>query len=257
MKKNALIGIAVLFTIILAVSYFAAGSLNKLVKSAIEVYGSEATGTTVAVGGVEIKLDTGEGSIDDLQVGNVSGFADKNIFKLSNITVKLDTDTLMENPIVLKELAIRAPAVFYEINSDGVSNVDVLKKRLAAGGGGDDEPAGAGEPFKMVIKKLIVEGGSASVRIAALGGREQSVKLPTITLTDVGKKSGGATASEVAQLLSSELVKGTNKAVTSLGVDKYLGKSADMLKQGASGLGEAAGEAAGKAGGAIKGILGK
>jgi len=251
MKKNALIGIAVLFTIILAVSYFATASLNDLVKTAIEYYGSEATQTTVSVGKVDIKLDDGAGSIDDLNVGNPLGFKERNIFKLSNISVALDTETLLENPVVIKELTVRAPTVFYEINGDGVSNVDILKKNLGSGGG--EESAGGGEPFKMIIKKLVVDNGRASVRIAALGDKEQSVKLPTITLTDVGKKSGGATAAEVAQLLSSEIVKNTNKSVASLGVDKYLGKSADMLKQGASGLGEAAG----KAGSAVKGILGK
>ena len=253
MKKFALIGIAALFTVILVISYFATASLNDLVKAAIEYYGSEATQTTVSVGKVNIKLEDGAGSIDDLNVGNVAGFKDRNVFKLSNISVALDTDTLLDNPVVIKELTVRAPTVFYEIDKAGNSNVDVLKKNLAAGGGSAEESAAGEEPFKMIIKKLVVEGGRASVRIAALGDKEQSVKLPTITLTDVGKKSGGATAAEVAQLLSSELLKNTNKSVASLGVDKYLGKSADMLKQGASGLGEAAG----KASSAVKGVLGK
>ena len=249
MKKNALIGIAVLFTIILAVSYFAAGSLNKLVKGAIEVYGSDATGTQVSVGKVKMTLETGEGSVDDLQVVNIPGFTDKDIFRLSNISVKLDTDTLMDNPVVLDELTIRAPTIYYEINGSGISNVDTMKKNL----GQDGESSSGNEEFKMVIRKLVIEEGRASVRIAALGNKEQSVKLPSIQLTDVGKKSGGATAAEIASLLSDKLLNNASSSVASLGVDKYLGKSADAIKQGASGLGEAAG----KAGSSVKGILGK
>lgn len=249
MKKNALIGIAVLFTLILGVSYFAAGSLNKLVKGAIEVYGSDASGSRVIVGNVKITLETGEGVVTDLQVRNPAGFTDRDIFKLSNISIKLDTDSLMDNPVVIDELKIRAPTIYYEIDGSGTSNVDVVKKHLSSGASGGS----SNDEFKMVIRKLVVEEGRASVKIAALGGQEQSVKLPSIQLTDVGKKSGGATAAEVARLLSSELLKNTNKSVASLGVDKYLGKPADMLKQSASGLGDAAG----KAGSAVKGILGK
>lgn len=226
MKKNALIGIAILFTIILAVSYFATGSLNRMVKGAIEVYGSEASGTQVSVGKVEITLATGEGIVDDLQVRNAAGFTDRDIFRLGRIVIKLDTDTLMDNPVVLDELTVRAPTVHYEIDDSGSSNLDVLRKNLSAGGSGKNAD---NDEFRMIIRKLIMEDGRASVRIAALGEREQSVRLPSVQLTDVGKKSGGATAAEVASLLSRELVKNTNASVATLGVEQYLGKSADLL----------------------------
>ena len=116
----------------------------------------------------------------------------------------------------------------------------------------------------MIIRKLLVEGGKAKVRIAALGDAQQTITLPKIQLTDVGKKSGGATAVEVAQILSSKLLGNVKSSVTKLGVDKYLGKSADMFKKGAldkagqvgSGVGAAASGAAEKVGGAVKGLLG-
>jgi hypothetical protein len=116
----------------------------------------------------------------------------------------------------------------------------------------------------MIIRKLVIEGGKAKVRIAALGDAQQTVNLPTIKLTDVGKKSGGATAAEVAQVLSSKLLGNVKSSVATLGVGKYLGKSADMFKDGVldtvgqvgSGVGGAASGAAKKVSGAIKGLLG-
>jgi len=113
----------------------------------------------------------------------------------------------------------------------------------------------------MIIRKLVVEGSKAKVRIAALGHAEQTVNLPRIQLTDIGKKSGGATAAEVAQLLSGKLLGNVKGSVAKLGVGKYLGKSADMFKSGAAGtvggIGSAVGGAAGAASGAVKGLFGK
>ena len=141
----------------------------------------------------------------------------------------------------------------------------MLKKNLGAGsGGGEAASSDGGEELKLIIRKLVVEGTSAKVRIAALGDLEQTVKLPRIQLNDIGKKSGGATAAEVAQILSSKLLGNVKGAVGTLGVDKYLGKSADLFKGSldkvgdvGGGIGGAAGDVGGKVGGAVKGLFGK
>ena len=180
------------------------------------------------------------------------------------ISTKIDITTLNQNPIVIDEIIINAPAVVYEINKSGTSNVEVLKSNLAQSAGSSTDSGSGGDELKMIIRKLVVEGGKAKVRIAALGDAQQTVNLPKIQLTDVGKKSGGASAAEVAQALSSKLLGNVKSSVASLGVGKYLGKSADMFKNGVlekagqvgSGVSDAASGAANKVGGAVKGLLG-
>jgi len=262
--KKVLIGVVGLLVIIIAVSVYVLSSLDGIVKRAIETYGSEATKTQVSVADVKIKVKSGEGAIHGLSVGNPKGFSDPNIFKLGMISAKINTDTVMKNPIIIDEVVIRSPAIFYEINKSGVSNVDVLKKNLGQTGGGSGSTGkdGGGKQMKMIIHKLVVEGGKAQVRIAALGNKVQNVDIPRIRLTDVGKKSGGATAAEVARILGKHLVKNVKGSVATLGVRRYLGKSADMFKQGAlgkvgGGLGGAVGGATGNVGGALKDLLGK
>jgi len=158
-----------------------------------------------------------------------------------------------------------------QINKSGVSNIDVLRKNLAGAGGasGSTDKGDQGEPLKMIIRKLVIKDGKASVRIAALGGMVQHVNIPRIHLIDVGRKSGGATAAEVAKILGKHLVKGVKGSVAKLGVHQYLGKSADLFKKGALGkigkiggglggaVGGVAGSVGGKVGGALKGLLGK
>jgi len=255
-----MIGVAALAVIAVGMLMFVWSNLDGIVKKSIQSFGSEATKTEVSVADVKLKLDAGQATIKGLKVGNPAGFTDANIFELGDISTKIDISTINQNPIVIDEIIISAPVVFYEINKSGVSNVDILKKNLA-GGGSSTGSSGESGALKMIIRKLVVEGSKAKVRIAALGHAEQTVNLPRIQLTDIGKKSGGATAAEVAQLLSGKLLGNVKGSVAKLGVGKYLGKSADMFKSGAAGavggIGNTVGGAAGAASGAVKGLFGK
>jgi len=242
---------------------FVLSNLDNLVKEAIETYGSEATGTSVTVYDVKIALKSGESRINSLRVSNPRRFSDLNMFELGLINMKIDPATLNQNPIVIDEIIISAPSVVYEINKSGVSNIDVLKKNLAQSANSAANNGG-GDELKIIIRKLIIEESTAKVRIAALGDAQQTVTFPKIQLADVGEKNGGATAAEVAQVLFSKLLGNVNSSVAGLGVDKYLGKSADMFKndalnkagQAGSDAGAAVSDAAKKAGGAFKGLLG-
>ncbi|HKI61996.1 MAG TPA: hypothetical protein VKA31_06860 [Mariprofundaceae bacterium] len=259
--KKVLIGVAAVLVVIVGGLIYVFSSLDSIVKDAIQTYGSQATKTTVSVDSVKITLKSGEGAIAGLNVGNAKGFTDPNIFQLGLISTKIDTSTVTENPVVIDELVIRDPAVFYEINSAGLSNIDALKKNLGLSGkqgSTAEEKEESGEAVKMIIRKLVVEGGKAKVLIAALGGKEQTVTLPAIRLTDIGKKSGGATAMEVAQILSNAMLKNVKGSVAKIGVNQYLGKSADAFKKGAMDkIGGTTGGSPADMGGALKGLLGK
>ncbi len=258
--KKLLVGLAALVVIVVAVMLFVWSNLDHIVKSAIQTYGSEATKTAVRVDTVKVDLRDGKATISGLTVANPPGFTDPNIFELGSISTKVDIASLNKNPIIIDEIHVNAPSVVYEIDKAGVANTDVLKKNLGAGGGGKEqaESNGAkGEGLKMIIRKLVVEGSSAKVRIAALS-KDQTVKLPPIVMTDIGKKSGGATPAEVAKQVSDKMLANVKSAVTKIGVGQYLGKSADAVKsQMEEQLGGTTGGAAEKAGEALKGLFGK
>lgn len=250
--RKILTGIGILVVVIAVAFFFVWKNLDSIVKTAIETYGSEATQTAVHVRSVKLDLKDGRATITGLSVANPKGFTDPDIFKLGVISTKVDTSTINKNPIVIDEIHIGAPSVVYEINKAGVSNVDVLKKNLGVGAGGSKSASSgsSGEGRRMIIRRIVVDGTSAKVRIAALGGKELSVSLPTIVMTDVGKKSGGATATEVARQLSDRMLGNVKGAVTKIGVDRYLGKSADAIKAQMKNAG-------GAAGGMLKGLLGQ
>ena len=258
--NKIVIGIAAVLVLIIGAMTYVWSNLDGMVKDAIQTYGSAATQTEVRVAGVKLELEAGTASITGLTIANPAGFSDPNIFELGDITTTIDTATIRQNLIVIDRLIIRSPVVVYEINQAGVSNVDVLKKNLGSSTQADSNPSDNSE-IKMIIRKLVIEGGKAKVRIAALGNAAQSVTLPRIQLTDIGKKSGGVTAAEVARILSSKLLGNVQGSVASLGVRKYLGKSADVFKKGAmqqaDSVTKTIGGAAGAVGDGLKGLFGQ
>lgn len=265
MMKKILIGAVALVVVIAGGLFYVWSNLDEIVKTAIETYGSETTHTPVKVATVKLDLKNGKAQITGLTVGNPKGFSDPNIFELGSISTSIDLSTLQQNPIVIDEIHIAAPKVVYEIDKAGTSNADEIKKNLGVGGSsggsgdsGKSEAASSGgkDELKMIIRKLVVEGSSATVRVAALG-HANNVKLPRIVMTDIGKKSGGATAAEVASQVSGKLLGNLQNSVASIGVDKYLGKSADAIKQQMQGAGGVADKIGNEAGGALKGLLGQ
>jgi hypothetical protein len=215
--RKVLVGVGSLVVVLIGTLVFVWYNLEDFVKDAIQAVCSEATQTSVSVYDVKLSLHSGEASILGLKVSNPDGFSDQNIFELGEIRIKIDSSTLNQNPIVIDEMVINAPSVVYEINKSGVSNVDILKSNLAQAVGDAGNSSGGSDEFKMIIRKLVVEGSRAKMRIAALGTAQQIVILPEILLTDIGKKSGGETAAKVARIIVSKLSGDLKSSVTKLG----------------------------------------
>lgn len=224
-------GAATLVVIVIAAGVYLWSSLDSLVEAAIEKYGSQITQTRVEVGGVKLALTSGEGTIRGIEVGSPTGFSRKQIFTLDRVSVAVDPKTVTEDVVVIDKVLIQAPQIFYEINDKGQSNVDILKKNVqqATAGKAKSESTDS-KQVKLIIRKLIIDKGEIDARIAALDNKDLSANLPRIELTDIGKNSGGATPAEVAEKVANVLIEKIGPAVAGLGVQQYLGKSAEDAK---------------------------
>ena len=229
------IGLVAIILVIIAAGVFLWSSLDKIVESAIEKYGSQATQTKVAVGGVKLALTSGEGTISAIQIGNPKGFASKQIFTLGNINVGIDPKTVTDKVVVVNKILVSAPHVFYEINDKGVSNLDELKKNVeqstaALKSGSGDKASSGGEEVKLIVRKLVIEKGEIDAKVAALGGKEISANLPRIELNNIGQDSGGATPAAVAEKVVKVLITKIYPEIAKLGLKQYLGVSAEDVK---------------------------
>jgi len=221
-----LLGIGLIVLIAIGIGgYYLYSNLDVIVEQAIEQIGTEAVGVAVRVDRVELDLQAGRVSVFGLSVANPKGFEGMEAFTLAEITVALDLESLRDqDPIVLDELRIESPVVFYELNSARKSNLEILGENASRGGdaGATDEGAGASEsPLRLRIRKIRFADGRVYADTRAVGGIAMEAKLATATLSDVGGPNG-ATGAEIGSILVEDLTRQTMLAIGKGRLDKIL-----------------------------------
>lgn len=205
--------------------YYVYRNLDALVEEAIEEIGSEAVGVAVRVDRVELDLEAGRASIFGLSVANPKGFEGAMAFTLGEMTIDIDLDSIRDRrPLVLDEIRIESPVVFYEIDSVGKSNLEVLGENATSGSQSASGGEGAGEsqPAQRVsVRKIRFAGGRVEADTRKIGGNEMQATLATATLSNVGG-SRGATGSEIGKIVVEELARQTALAIGKEQLDKLL-----------------------------------
>jgi hypothetical protein len=256
--KKVFIGLAVLLAIIIGVVIYVMGSLDSIIKAAVETYGSEITQADVSLDKVKIEPTSGEGALTGLTVGNPKGFKSDSAFRLGEVSVALDIATVTEDTIVIREIVIDSPEITYELGAGGDNlralqkNVDDYAAQFASEGGSEEaSSADSGGGPKLVIENLYVRGGKIEAVIPGLGGEKKlGASLPEIHLSNIGKDDGGATPGEVVKKVMSAVTSGAGKAVAALNIDavkglakegvgaakETVGAAKDTVKKGVSGI---------------------
>jgi hypothetical protein len=236
MKRALLLVGGLGVVLVLALVVFVFTGLGAAIKSVVEGVGSAVTQTDVKLASADVSVTSGEGMLKGLVVGNPKGYSTPSAIELGEIKVSLDTSTVTSDTIVIKEVLIDGPHLTYEIGPGG-SNIGVIENNVAAygggakesgggkggksSGGGPREPSGAKAEGgkKVIIENLIVRNGRVDVSASFLKGKSVGAALGEIHLKGIGKASGGATPSQVTQLLLGALTKSALDAVAGLNLD--------------------------------------
>jgi len=241
MKRVLIVGAVVALALAGAATYYVASSLDSLIAQLIEHYGSEMTGVPVRVGSVELSLSEGRGSIRGLRVGNPAGYAAGDAFRLGEITIDLDIDSIGSTPIVLDELRVAAPEVQFETDALGKSNFDVIMANLDAyssGGGGSADDAEASAETRLAIRRFRFEKGSVTADVSRLipDAKPVQVRLPSVALDNLGGKRG-ATPAEIGKQVLVGFTASVVRVVASSQAQRLIeGKLKDEAGKAASGL---------------------
>jgi len=218
------------------------------VKAAIETKGSEMTQVKVRLKEADISAASGKGALRGLTVGNPTGYKSDTAFSLGEIRLAIDYASLRGDPVVIKELAIVGPQVTYEVGPGG-SNIDVIRKNIDSytkGPGGQPgstapTPSGAPQPApkkdgkepKLIVERLLIQGGKVTASAPFLQGRTPSANLPDIKLSNLGKAKGGVPPAEIADEIMRAL---EQQAVASVGKMDIGGAFDAARKQGLGAL---------------------
>lgn len=207
MAKKVLIGLAVLLLLVGGGIYLVYNSLDIIVKMALEHYGPQVTGAAFKVGEVKLSIRDGRGTLRDIEIGNPAGFSAPRAARLGEIRVAIEPMTLTDPVVFLHELAVISPLITYE-RARNATNLDAIQKNIEAyiqrsGGPSESRPAEAKKGRrKFIVERLVIRGAKVTMTNPALKGQGISFDLPDIDLRDVGKTQGGATASEIGNLVT-------------------------------------------------------
>ena len=200
MKKLVPI-VLVLAAIIGGALFWLSGNIDGLVKDAIENYGSAMAKAKVRVGAVKIEPADGRGSISNLSIANPAGFKTAHALKAAKIEVEIDLASLAKDVIVIRRIAVVAPDVIYE-KGETMTNFDAIQKNIAAYLGPSEGSKGGP---KLIVEELTIRNAKAEASAAFMGGKTVDVKLPDITMKQVGRAKGGITPGELGQEVAGAL----------------------------------------------------
>ena len=259
-----LLGIFVFLILIVAGGiYYAYNYWNwqGTVRQLVHQYGSEAVGTSVNIGNINLSLKNGAGSVNNITVANPSNYSQKYIIELDGVSVAVNKDSITKlikelaqktgpktKTVVINEIKVEKPAVTYEFLTLNRTNVDDIlaniKKNTAPSAEKKETPKADAVSYNVAIKKVVVANGVATVA-ANLLGASQSLKLnlPTITINNLGTEKQGITIEDGLARIFQEILKTTSSVVSKADLSGLMGGVANLANGAAENAQAAAGAA--------------
>ncbi len=193
--------------------------------------------------------------LGDLQLANPAGYPEKYAATVGDIAFDADTLSLATDVIHIEEIKVKDIFVSYVSGGTGEEEVNNFQQIQYNVAGGKEkyeqakaekakrEPEPKAEEKPAMSKKLIIDRLEISGLVVQLG--ILPIRVPSITLTDLGKKSGGATLTELGQ----EIWDGILKAAGNVGeaIGEMVGQATEAASKAAAQATEAANKAAAQA----------
>jgi uncharacterized protein involved in outer membrane biogenesis len=218
----------------------AATSLDGIVKEGAETFGPQITKVSVKLDSVHIVLFTGSARVSGLVVGNPEGYKAPQAISVGLAEIGVNPFSILSDKIVIRSFHIVSPEITFEGGLHGnnlstiLDNVDTSSKPGAKPSTNSPAPAAAGKSsMKFEVDDFVISGAKAHVRLTDLGGKEMTLSLPDIHLTDLGTNSDGITAADLTHVVLKAVTTATVKAVSAAAGD--LGKGLETLGKDAAG----------------------
>lgn len=262
--KKRYIALAVVFGAIAGGIYYVSHNLESIVKTAVNKYGSQITGTDVKLGGFYLSPLNGEVKLSKLTVANPKGYAQPYILSLGEVYVKLNIKSLAKPLIVVEQVRVSEPEVTYELRNVTNNNVSDLlaninkntasaeKEVQKATESSTEEKSSSGK--KVAVDLVKVSGGQVNIAASIAGhGTSAGIPLPDIELKGIGreKADSGKGIVETVTLILKKILNTSYETV----VNKGLGGLKDLSLDGVKAMEDTANSLKEEAKGLLKGIF--
>ena len=250
-KKKILTSLFVILAVIGIGAGIAIMYLGTIVAKGMRSFGTEATGTKLAVESVYISLLNGDLQINKLAIDNPANYKSREAFSFDLVSVDLDVGSIFTDTIIVNKIKIANLKVNFEPTIRGGSNLTDIKNNIMKFAkneeadaqketGPEEAPETDAEPKKakkIIIKSFIVDKGEIMVSSGMLK-TSISVPLPRLELNDIGEESavGKAFAKIFDKIIEQIVMSVASANIEGLSLDKL--KSTLLKDLPASGIGK-------------------
>jgi hypothetical protein len=206
--------------------------LDGIVKKGVETVGPRIAGVPVTLESIHIGVLSGSARVKGLVVGNPEGYKTPFAVSVGVAEVSVDVASALSDKIVVHSIHVEAPEITFEGGLSG-NNLFKIRDNLSspAPATGTASPAAGAKPAKKIeVDDFLITDAKIHVSLTSLGGREMTLPLPDIHLTDLGKGDAGLTPAELSHRIFDAISSDTVKTVT--GAVGDLGKNVGKLGKG-------------------------
>lgn len=220
--------VVVLFIGVAVTSWYLMNNMDRLVTESFEEGGQELLGVPVSVESMDLKMLAGKARVTGLTINNPPGYSSAPAMTFGVIEIELDLTSMDERVMVIENIVIRDPIVSYELDAEGVSNIDVLQERIDKA-----TPTHGTDTGLLIIDRLDIKGGTITAMADDKTDRKLEFDFPVLFMTDLGEPDG-APSDQVATEITEALMERINKAAAQAGVDLLVDEQKDRLIDKAS-----------------------
>ena len=204
---------------LLAVGAYIVLFSGSLIKDAIEAIGPDYLGASVSVDEVELSLTEGSAGIRGLEIGNPQGFSGSHAMRIGSARVTLDPSQISESLIVMSEVVVDGADVLAVAQGSQTNFQKLLENIESSVGaaGGEEQAAAEGGETKFIIDRFRFTNAKAALSSDVLG--DVDISIPPIELSDIGRKTNGATAVEVAEQILEPISDAVSREAVKQGLD--------------------------------------
>src|SRR6185369_8627007 len=130
----------------------------------------------------------GRGSLKGVEIATPKGFTSPRTTRVGEIRLALEPATIRDNLVVIHEIAVESPEIWYDRGGSGTTNLDAIQKNIEGylqRSGTPAEGKAAGPPApgrRYVIEKVSIRGARVTMTTAGLKGQGIGFTLPDIEL---------------------------------------------------------------------------
>ncbi len=232
--KKSFLGVVAVLAVLIVVTVIGAGIfLDSIAKNSLETVGTKIARVSIKVDAVNLSLLNGSARVKGIVVGNPEGYKTPQAISIGSADAGVNPLSFFSDKIVVRSVLIETADVTFEGGLGGnnlskiMDNVNAIAKNGGPASTNTTVKAANAPGRRFEVDDLLITGAMVHVSLTGMGGKETTLPLPDIHLTNLGKNGAGITVTDLTRRVLGAITTGAIKAVANATTD--IGKSAGNL----------------------------